>query len=37
MILVHAATNATILAAVSLWSGVLTDASGKPLSLWFFV
>ena len=37
VILVHAATNATILAAVSLWSGVLTDASGKPVSLWFLV
>ena len=37
VILVHATTNATILAAVSLWSGVLTDASGKPVSLWFLV
>ena len=37
VILVHAVTNATILLLVVLGSGVLTDAEGQPLSLWFFV
>ncbi|MEE2674428.1 MAG: CPBP family glutamic-type intramembrane protease [Myxococcota bacterium] len=37
VILVHAATNASILVAVTLWSGAVTDASGKAISLWFFV
>ena len=37
VILVHAVTNAAILACASLWSGHFEDANGTPISLWFLV
>ncbi len=37
VILVHAATNATILVVALLYGETFTDAGGKPISLWFFV
>ncbi len=37
VIVLHGATNASILLAAWLWSGRFVDASGAPLSLWFFV
>ena len=37
VVVVHGVTNAAILAAAVLGEGVLTNASGEPLSLWFFV
>lgn len=37
VILVHAVTNASILAAAILWGDTFTDASGNPFSLWLFV
>jgi CAAX prenyl protease-like protein len=37
VILVHAVTNTSILVAVLRFGDVFTDASGNPISLWFFV
>ncbi len=37
IVVVHAATNASILLLVALGDGRLVDASGNPLSLWFFL
>lgn len=37
IIVVHAATNASILAASILLTDYWTDAAGNPISLWFFV
>jgi len=37
MVVVHASSNLSILASVALLSGVLHDASGRPIDLWFFV
>ena len=37
VIVLHAATNGTILLAAALASGVFQDGEGNPLPLWFFV
>jgi len=37
LVLVHAVTNGAIFFAVVLLDGVFTDASGAPISLWFFL
>jgi CAAX prenyl protease-like protein len=37
MVIVHAASNLSILAFVTVFSGVLLDGQGRPLDLWFFV
>lgn len=37
VILVHATTNAAILAAAVLWTGRFRDGTGEPIPLWFFV
>ncbi|MCH7990337.1 MAG: CPBP family intramembrane metalloprotease [Planctomycetes bacterium] len=37
LVIVHAITNLTIFTTVLLASGVLHDAAGRPISLWFFL
>ncbi len=37
LVLVHAVTNGSIFLAVVFFDGVFTDASGAPISLWFFL
>ena len=37
LVLVHAVTNGAILAFVRCFDGVFRDASGAPISLWFFL
>jgi hypothetical protein len=37
VVVLHAATNGAILLIVALSDGVLLDASGNPLPVWFFV
>lgn len=37
LVIVHATTNLTIFATVLFASGVLHDAAGRPISLWFFL
>jgi uncharacterized protein len=37
LVLVHAVTNGAIFAFVPCFDGVFRDASGAPISLWFFL
>ena len=37
LVLVHAVTNGAIFAFVRCFDGVFRDASGAPISLWFFL